>query len=314
MDIDATEVVDEGLYSRQLYVMGFEAQRRLGAADVLLYGMNGLGAETAKNIILAGVRRVDLLDDRPVTYADLSSHFYCTEADVGRPRAVVSAPKLADLNPHVAVTVVTGPLTEELISRYTIVVIIDLPSEEDAIKIADFCHDRGIAVITADAPGVFGRVFCDFGDSFTVQDIDGEAAVSGVVASVTPLASSDGEGGSAGVVRLLLHAPEDTRHQLASGDVVELSGFQPQQTGGSSSSTPLSRLLQRLNGHRVPIVVRDANCFEIDVQDEDALLVATSAAAGTNSSSTNNIVSALVTMGGYFKQVGGLPSRTRASR
>jgi ubiquitin-activating enzyme E1 len=303
MDVSATETVDEGLYSRQLYVMGFEAQRRLGAADVLIFGMNGLGAETAKNIILAGVRRVDLLDDRPVTYADLSSHFYCTDADVGRPRAAVSAPKLADLNPHVAVSVVSGSLTQELVAQYSIVVLIDLPSEDEAIRIADFCHDRGIAVITADAPGVFGRVFCDFGASFMVHDVDGEAAVSGVVASVTPITTGGGESSSVDVVKLLLHAPEDTRHQLASGDIVELSGFQPQQTGdssdGSSHGTPLSRLLQRLNGQRVPIVVRNANSFEIEVQDREAQLVY----AGSGHGAASSMVSALVNMGGYFKQV-----------
>lgn len=30
--------IDEGLYSRQLYVMGHEAQRRMAASDVLIVG------------------------------------------------------------------------------------------------------------------------------------------------------------------------------------------------------------------------------------------------------------------------------------
>ena len=37
--------IDEGLYSRQLYVMGHEAQRRMGTSNVLIVGMNGLGVE-----------------------------------------------------------------------------------------------------------------------------------------------------------------------------------------------------------------------------------------------------------------------------
>ncbi len=32
------EEIDEGLYSRQLYVMGHEAQRRMAASDVLIVG------------------------------------------------------------------------------------------------------------------------------------------------------------------------------------------------------------------------------------------------------------------------------------
>ena len=30
--------IDEGLYSRQLYVMGHEAQKRMAASDVLIIG------------------------------------------------------------------------------------------------------------------------------------------------------------------------------------------------------------------------------------------------------------------------------------
>ena len=67
--------VDEGLYSRQLYVMGHAAQRRMASSNVLIVGMKGLGAEIAKNIILAGVKAVTLYDPRPAAIADLSSHF-----------------------------------------------------------------------------------------------------------------------------------------------------------------------------------------------------------------------------------------------
>lgn len=35
--------VDENLYSRQLYVMGHEAQRKMAGASVLIVGLNGLG-------------------------------------------------------------------------------------------------------------------------------------------------------------------------------------------------------------------------------------------------------------------------------
>lgn len=37
--------IDESLYSRQLYVLGHEAMRRMGASHVLIAGMRGLGVE-----------------------------------------------------------------------------------------------------------------------------------------------------------------------------------------------------------------------------------------------------------------------------
>lgn len=122
MDIDQTgaAAIDEGLYSRQLYVMGREAQLRMGASNVLIIGLNGLGVEIAKNVILAGVKSVTLHDDTPASTLDLASQFYVTEADVGKPRAAVSVKKLAELNPYVPVRCHSGEITEEVLLGFRV--------------------------------------------------------------------------------------------------------------------------------------------------------------------------------------------------
>lgn len=57
MQIDSPlQEIDEGLYSRQLYVLGKEAMLKMQNANVLVIGLNGLGVEIAKNIALAGVK------------------------------------------------------------------------------------------------------------------------------------------------------------------------------------------------------------------------------------------------------------------
>ena len=67
-DIEMTEVnsngraIDEDLYSRQLYVLGHEAMRRMATSNVLISGLGGLGVEIAKNVILGGVKSVTLHD------------------------------------------------------------------------------------------------------------------------------------------------------------------------------------------------------------------------------------------------------------
>lgn len=78
--------IDEGLYSRQLYVLGHDAMRRMASSDVLISGLGGLGVEIAKNVILGGVKSVTLHDDVECQLADLGSQFYLTEADVGERR------------------------------------------------------------------------------------------------------------------------------------------------------------------------------------------------------------------------------------
>ena len=37
--------IDESLYSRQLYVLGYEAMKRMSSSHVLVAGLRGLGVE-----------------------------------------------------------------------------------------------------------------------------------------------------------------------------------------------------------------------------------------------------------------------------
>lgn len=92
--------IDESLYSRQLYVLGHEAMKRMGASNVLIVGLKGLGVEIAKNIALAGVKSLTLHDPVPVAVADLSSQFFLRPDDVGQARDAVTAPRVAELNAY----------------------------------------------------------------------------------------------------------------------------------------------------------------------------------------------------------------------
>ncbi|KAF3502546.1 hypothetical protein F2Q69_00045420 [Brassica cretica] len=178
--------IDEDLHSRQLAVYGRETMRRLFASNVLISGIQGLGVEIAKNIILAGVKSVTLHDENVVELWDLSSNFVFTEEDVGKNRALASVHKLQELNNAVAVSALTGELTKEQLSGFQAVVFVDA-SFEKATEFDDYCHSHQppIAFIKADVRGLFGSLFCDFGPQFTVLDVDGEEPHSGIIASVS---------------------------------------------------------------------------------------------------------------------------------
>ncbi len=102
--VGSTEI-DESLYSRQLYVLGHEAMKRMGASNVLIVGLKGLGVEVAKNVALAGVKSLTLHDPAPVAIADLSSQFFLHAEDVGKPRDQVTAPRVAELNAYTPVRI-----------------------------------------------------------------------------------------------------------------------------------------------------------------------------------------------------------------
>ena len=101
--------IDESLYSRQLYVLGHEAMKRMVTSNVLVVGLKGLGVEIAKNIALAGVKSLTLYDPAAVQLSDLSSQFFLFESDVGKPRDEVTAPRVAELNAYTPVKVHQSP-------------------------------------------------------------------------------------------------------------------------------------------------------------------------------------------------------------
>ena len=111
----AEETIDESLHSRQLYVMGHAAQRRMMESNVLLIGLKGLGVEIAKNIILAGVKSVTLYDPREAEIADLSSQFY---RRTGRRQTACRElrPATYELNNYVRVSVHSGALDKDFLS------------------------------------------------------------------------------------------------------------------------------------------------------------------------------------------------------
>ncbi|KAI0593629.1 hypothetical protein F4775DRAFT_577220 [Biscogniauxia sp. FL1348] len=206
-----TTEIDESLYSRQLYVLGHEAMKRMGASNVLIVGLKGLGVEIAKNIALAGVKSLTLYDPTPAAVSDLSSQFFLHPEDIGKPRDLVTAPRVAELNAYTPVSIhESSGLGENLsqFDKYQVVVLTNTPLNIQQV-VGDYCHSKGIYVICADTFGLFGSIFCDFGSKFTCLDATGENPVSGIVAGI------DEEG--------LVSALDETRHGLEDGDYVTFS-------------------------------------------------------------------------------------------
>lgn len=50
--------------------------KRMGASNILISGINGLGVEIAKNVVLGGVKSVTLHDYKTATIDDLSSQVH----------------------------------------------------------------------------------------------------------------------------------------------------------------------------------------------------------------------------------------------
>jgi ubiquitin-activating enzyme E1 len=170
MDNPAPRAIDSGLQSRQLATYGMSAMQRLAQASVLIIGINGLGVEVAKNIVLANVRKVTLADDCVASWSDMGTHFYLQPDDVGRTnRAEACFRSIKDVNGGVEVVCWTDAISDELLAAHDVVCVCDCVcrGEEgaDVFKWNETCRSKGVSFIRCEARGVFGYVFDDFTSS-----------------------------------------------------------------------------------------------------------------------------------------------------
>uniref|UniRef100_A0A8C4XJS3 E1 ubiquitin-activating enzyme n=1 Tax=Falco tinnunculus TaxID=100819 RepID=A0A8C4XJS3_FALTI len=231
---------EERVYSRQLYVLGSGARRLAGAA-VLVSGLRGTGAQVAAALVLAGTGRVVLHDRGTACTADRAHQFLLGESDIGQNRAEASQRALADLNPRVVVAAYTGELLEDFLTSFQVVVLTESPLEEQ-LRVGDFCHAQGICFIVADAKGLAGQLFCDFGKHFIVDD---PAEGDPLCATVQHISQ-----GNPGVVTCM--GTEDSHgHLFCDGDLVTFSGVEG---------------MVELNGQE-PVPVRVLDAFRLEIND-----------------------------------------------
>ncbi|XP_070680131.1 SUMO-activating enzyme subunit 1A isoform X2 [Malus domestica] len=104
LGMDGEELTEQetALYDRQIRVWGAGAQRRLSKAHVLVCGITGTIAEFCKNIVLAGVGSLTLVDDRVVTEDALSANFLIPSDEnvyAGKTLTELCRDSLKDFNP-----------------------------------------------------------------------------------------------------------------------------------------------------------------------------------------------------------------------
>ena len=69
-------------YSRQIGAFGLETMAKLVRLKVLIVGLQGVGVEVAKNLILAGPASVTLADSNRIQMRDLGANFFFKESEV----------------------------------------------------------------------------------------------------------------------------------------------------------------------------------------------------------------------------------------
>jgi len=125
--------------------------------------MQGFGAEICKNIILAGVKSITLLDSGVVTDEDACSQFLAPRDQLGKNRAEASASRAQQLNPMVQVIADSEDIADKpdtFFGQFDVICATDCPGEQ-LIRINEICRENNIKFFCGDVFGTFGYTFAD---------------------------------------------------------------------------------------------------------------------------------------------------------
>lgn len=153
------------MYDRQIRLWGMQAQQRIRGANVLLITMKALANEVAKNLVLAGIGSLTILDGDVVTESDLGSQFFLSaeEGHVGQNRAQAASAAIQRLNPRVAVHVDPESITAKgtsYFAAFDLVIATDLDSSLlTFINTATRLHQKPF--YAAGTHGLYGFIFSD---------------------------------------------------------------------------------------------------------------------------------------------------------
>ena len=144
-------------FSRTEMLIGKDASARLAAADVIVFGVGGVGGYVCEALARAGVGGIALVDHDTVEITNINRQITALTSTLGRNKADVMRDRILDINPNCRVTVHNLFFSAETagnfdFSKYRYVVdAIDTVTSK--LLIAKLCDDAGTELISCMGTG-----------------------------------------------------------------------------------------------------------------------------------------------------------------
>ncbi len=144
-------------FIRQEMLLGSEAQARLRASSVIVFGIGGVGSYVCEGLARAGVGSLTLVDNDTVGLSNLNRQLCALHSTLGQYKSDVMAARVRDINPECNATSLPMLYNEETKDRFFtkhfdyIVDAIDLVSCK--LSLIETARQRGIPIISAMGTG-----------------------------------------------------------------------------------------------------------------------------------------------------------------
>lgn len=191
-------------YDRHIIIpdFGFEGQKKLKAAKVLVIGSGGLGSPSLLYLAAAGVGTIGIIDFDVVDDSNLQRQVLFGVDEIGKPKVEAAKKRLEALNPHITIKV----YNEQLTSKNALDIIKDYDVVADGTDNFPTRYLVNDACVLLDKPNVYGSIFQFEGQVsvFNYRDKNGELGPNYRDLYPTPpppgLVPSCAEGGVLGVL------------------------------------------------------------------------------------------------------------------
>ena len=146
----------EERFNRQCYSLGKNSINIIKETSILVLNFSSLSLEIIKNLILMGIKNIDIELNEESTVLNQSNIYYSNIIN-----------ELKNLNPSVIINNIYNTTVD--ITKYNMIIL----TNHIDYSISELCRKNNIGFIMAYSLGLSGCVFNDFGKKYTISDIDG---------------------------------------------------------------------------------------------------------------------------------------------
>ncbi|TBU26012.1 hypothetical protein BD309DRAFT_749915 [Dichomitus squalens] len=157
---------EAAVYDRQIRLWGLEAQQRMRNATILVVQLKGVATEAIKNIVLAGIGKLIVVDSDDVAEEDLGAGFFYRDEDIGKKRVDAAKARIESLNPLVTVetssdsSLLKNDAVDTLIASVDMVCVTDV-DRTTLVRLNDACRKMHKPFYSGGTYGLLGYIFCD---------------------------------------------------------------------------------------------------------------------------------------------------------
>ncbi len=143
------KIDDDEILSRSRRLLGDEALQRLREAEVIVFGVGGVGSWCIESLVRSGIRHITIVDSDRVTHGNINRQLMATVETVGEVKVEAMKRHLLTVAPDAHINAIFGDFTAETAGEFHLerydYIIDAIDSLKDKVTLIDLAtRERGV--------------------------------------------------------------------------------------------------------------------------------------------------------------------------